>query len=167
MPTRALALALLATAASAQPAERPVPSTRQTVWLVTGGATAGLVTGVAFFPAAPIAVAAATYGASAALGLHPTVGGVVLDAAAGTLVAVATTAGTFTLAVEAFGAPGDLGTAIGSLAVGVMVGGASAGLAHSVRLRLLRSGAAVTVTPAALAAPTGEGGAGLRVTVGL
>lgn len=54
--------------------------------IVAGAVGGGFLVGVAFPPAAPLGVAAGTYGSSAALGLDPSLGEVVVDTALGTLV---------------------------------------------------------------------------------
>ena len=109
---------------------------------------------------------AGTYLASGELGLGPTVGGVLIDTAVGAAVGYGVGAGTLFVLTEVAGAPSDLSTGIFSLSVGLAAGSAAVGVAHGVRLTLLRSDA-VEVAPAALAAPTGERVAGLRLRVGL
>lgn len=156
--------ALLAVSASAQVAPR-APTASDRVVLVAGALAGGVVT----VPAGPfllVGAGAGTYVASTALGLGPTVGGVLIDTAVGTAIGYGAFAGTLFVFTEVAGYPSDLGTGIFSVVTGLAVGSAAIGAAHGVRLALLRVDT-VEVTPAALAAPTGERGVGMRVRVGL
>ncbi len=146
-----LLLALWATSAEAQPAP---PTAGQRVLLVTGAVAGGLVTAGLVGPFVPITVAAATYGTSAALGLRPTVGGVLLDTAIGTAVGVGVGVATYAYVTEVQGADADLSASLGSALTGLVAGAAVTGAVHGVRL-------------AALRAPTGGQAVGLRVIVGL
>ena len=148
---------IIAAAAHAQERPRERPTTGQRVVLVLGAVGGGLTAGFVG-PFVPVPVALATFGTSAALGLHPSVGGVLVDTAAGTLVGAVVAVGTHTALTEIGGAPGDLGTALGSFALGVAAGSVTTGLVH---------GARVHVAPAALAAATGERGVGLALRLGL
>ena len=163
---RLVLIALLAVSAQAQDAAPPTPSRGQHVLLV-GGALAG---GVLALPTGPFLVLGAgvgTYATSAALGLRPTVGGVLIDTAVGTGVGLAAGGAVLYAVTEIGGVQEDLSVSIGSLVVGLVVGSAAVGASHGVRLALLRAEAPVEVAPAVLAAPTGEAGPGLRLTVGL
>lgn len=165
---RALLLAALLTAsARAQGAERYlVPTVGQRAVLVAG-ATAGLLPIVVLGPFATVTVAATTYGTSAALGLRPTVGGVALDTAVGTGVAVVVATGAVAILRRANNGTSDLSQDLGAVFVGVVAGAATTGVVHGVRLAAIRSGVDPVLMPVALAAPGGGGGPGVRLTVGL
>lgn len=119
----------------------PVPTAGQRV-LVVAGAVGGALTVGSIGPFAPLAIGAATYGTSAALGLRPTVGGVALDTAVGVAVGVAGYATTVVYLTEVQGYAPEFGVDVAGLVVGLAVA-------------------------AALVAPTGERAAGLSVRVGL
>ena len=161
-------LALLAaTSASAQAPEPRVPTTGDRVLIVAGAVGGGLLLAPVGGPFAPVGVAVATYGTSAALGFDPTVVGVLLQSMTGTLVGVGTTYVVYGLATGVGGADGDLSTAVGALLAGFLVGAATTGVLHGRDLAARADGGAVSVVPAALAAPTGERTMGLSLRVGL
>ena len=141
---------LLAPSVGAQGAPSPTPSDRA---VLVGGALVGAVATSWSGPFMLASAGAGTYVASAALGLDPTLGGVVLDTAVGTGVALVTSMAVFHAVTEVGGQPSDPSTAVGSLLTGIAVGSAAVGVAHGVRL-------------AALRAPTGTA-PGLAVTVAL
>ena len=155
-----LSLALLA-AWPAQAQERP--TTGQRIALVGGAAVGGLAVGLVG-PFVPVTVAAATYGTSAALGLDPSLRGVVLDTALGTAVGVAAGTATFVYWTQVEGYDADLGTSLGSFFVAVAAGSVATGVIHGVRVRVPTG---VTLAPTALAAPTGGRTTGLSLRVSL
>ena len=156
---------LLAVPAQAQDQR---PTTGQRIVLVGGAAVGGLAVGLVG-PFVPVTVAAATYGTSAALGLDPSLRGVVLDTALGTAVGAAAGTATFVYWTEVEGYDADLGTSLGSFFVtvaagSVATGSVATGLIHGARVRVP---AGVTLAPAALAAPTGERTTGLSLRLSL
>ena len=162
---RAAVLAVLLSASASAQKAHPVPTMSERVVLVAVPAVVGVSTVLLAGPLAVVPVAGATYLTSSALGLGPTVGGVVLDVGGGVLVATAATAAAYVLLVDVGGAEGGLGAAIFSFVIGAGVGAASVGAIHGARLAWLR--APVEVSPASLRAPTGETAAGLTLRIGL
>lgn len=151
--------ALRAAAASAQDAapEPPAPTAGQYALLAGGSVAGGLVTlplGAFVGPLAALGVPAGTYLTSRALGLRPTVGGVLLDVAVGTVIGVGVAAGTLYYVTEVAGHPYDLSADLGSIFVGYVAGAAATGLAHGIRLTVLR-------------APAGERSLGLHLRIDL
>ncbi len=157
-----LVAVLAASAAHAQNGPHPVPSTGDR-WLLVGGAVAGLLPVAFAGPFAVVTVGATTYATSAALGLSPTLGGVVLDTAVGTGVAIVVMTATGAAIYRQTGTS-DLGTAVFSALVGGVVGAGATGAVHGARLAWLRSAEAA---PVVLAVPDGEPVLGLAVAVGL
>ena len=158
-PFAALVVLLSASAVAAQPAA-PGPTRGQRTVLVAGALAGGATLGIALFPAAPLGVATGVYLTGRALGLDASVGDVVVDAGIGTVVGVVVAYGTGYALRQASGSEGSgLGEVFFALGVGVG--------AIAVTTAFLYDGRAVTVAPAALAAPTGERAAGLSVRVGL
>lgn len=134
--------------------DRQRPTTGQRVLLVTGAVAGGVLTAGLVGPFVPIPVAAATYGTSAALGLRPTVGGVVLDTAAGTVFGICVYAATVYYITEVEGHPHEFGVDITGFLAGVVVGSAATGAVHGVRLAMLRG-------------PDGDRAPGLSIRLGL
>ena len=155
---------LLSTAAHAQSDDHPVPTTGDRL-ILAGGAVAGLLPVAFIGPFAVVTVGATTYLTSAALDLHPTVGGVALDVAAGTGIAIVVGTAAGAVLYQQTGVS-DLGTAVFSAVVGGVVGAAATGLVHGARLGWLRS-RGLEVAPAALSVPGGDLEAGLRLSVRL
>ena len=156
-----LALALCLAAPAFAQGAAPVPTAGERVILVAGALGGGAVSVWALGPFATLGAGAATYATSAALGLDPTAGGVLLDTAAGTAVGYAAFAGTLFYFTEVEGLPADFGTSITALVAGLAVGSAAVGAVHGVRLARVRA------SPAAMPTPTGEPALALTVRVRL
>ncbi|PAP75251.1 hypothetical protein [Rubrivirga marina] len=157
-----LLIVLLAASARAQVAPPRAPTGGDRMWLVAGALAGGVVAS----PAGPfllIGAGAGAYVASALLDLDPTIGGVVLDTAVGTGVAILVGAGTYGVLTEVAGAEGDLSTSIGSVLVGLAVGSAAIGVSHGVRLATLR----METAPALLRTPAGGPPPGLTLSISL
>ena len=167
MSRAVLLFTLVAASASAQVAPPRAPTGGERAILVAGALAGGAV-GLATGPFSPLVAGAATLGTSAALGLGPTGGGVLLDMAAGTVVAVAVWRGG-RWAVTTFGDPGpdSFSFEIGWAVTGLVVGGAAIGAVHGARLAWLRAPGGVEVAPVVLAGPGGASGSGLSLTVSL
>lgn len=154
---RRLALLFLCLSTSVQAQDQP-PTSRPTagerVVLVAGSLGGGAVVGVALGPAAPLGIAAGTYGAARLLGLDVSGGDLLVETALGTLVGVGTTAGTYWIITEVSPRAESLGLALTSIAVGVTAAAVTTALR-------------VDAQPAVLTAPTGEPAPGLSLRVGL
>lgn len=159
-----LASVLFSAAASAQPASPHRAPTVEDGAVLT---VVGVGASVAAFAAAgepsptlvvPVVMGGAILGTSSALGLRPTVPGVLLDTAIGSAV------GLGTYEVYRRGTSPDFWGQTEAVVAGAVVGAGAAAVSHVVRLGHLRG---VRAAPAALAAPTGERAAGLRLRVGL
>ena len=150
------ALLGLAPAASAQ-APLDVASrvtAGQRVLLVVGALGGGYLTAVTFPPAAPLGIAAATYGTGELLGLDGSARRVGLDAAIGTGVGYVAGMGMMGYFVYVEGLDADLSTSLASAAFGLTVGAVVTALRYDVR-------------PATVVAPTGERASGLALRLAL
>ena len=176
---RIAALVLLTATASAQPAadclcsESRAPTVLEGVAIYATGATVAVVsvagglqltqvingdTARLLTPViATVGVTAATYGMGRLLGADGTLRGAAAGAALGAVPGTVL----FAVSLTDAGYGGFLPLLAGLYStVALIPAGALAGYVISARR-------AVTVAPAALAAPTGEGGVGLRLTIGL
>ena len=134
MRTLLLGCLLLSVSAQAQDAAPRSPTTGQRVVLVVAAVGGGVVTVPFIGPFAPVGVAAATYGTSAALGFGPSLRGVALDTAYGALIGTGTGMGVYLLATEVGGADNDFGAMLGAGAIGLVVGAAATGYWHGRRI---------------------------------
>lgn len=166
---RTLLISLVLTASASAQGALPAPAPRAPTvedglllaLVGTGTSVAALtVARSASQPLASAAAGVAVLGTSSALGLRPSVPGVALDAGVG--------AGAGLLAREAYLAVYDNAwVEVEALVVGLAVGAAATGASHVIRLSILRSDGPVQIAPAALPAPTGEAGAGVRLALSL
>jgi hypothetical protein len=159
-----LASVFLSAAASAQSASpHRVPTVEDSAVLTVVGVGASIT---AFAAAGepsptfviPVVMGGAILGTSSALGLRPTVPGVLLDTVVGSV------AGLATYEVYRRSAGSDFWGQTEAVVVGSVVSAGAAAASHVVRLGHLRG---VRAAPAALAVPSGERVAGLRLTAGL
>ncbi|PAP75250.1 hypothetical protein [Rubrivirga marina] len=159
-----IASAVLCVAAHAQPAtSHRVPTVEDGAVLTVVGVGASIAAFAAVGEssptlAVPVAMGAAVLGTSSALGLRPTVPGVLLDTAVGSV------AGLATYEVYRRSTDPNFWGQTEAVVVGAAVGAATVAAAHVIRLSHLRG---VRGTPAALVGPEGERGAGLRLQVDL